>query len=368
MKLCLIILGITAALAAPPGEYETIATDYHNAFGIPEAARIKAAEAAEDFDGSRIIGGSLASSTQFPYMGGLVINLTNGRQSVCGSALISATRAVTAAHCWQTRQSQGRSLTIVLGSLRLFSGGTRVSSSNVIMHESYNMDNRRNDVAVIVLSNVGLNINIGVIDLASGSDQFVGSSASAVGFGRTSDSSSGDITTAQELRYVTLDVISNDDCARVYGTYTVGSSTICVFTESNRNICNGDTGGPLVVDKQLVGIASFVAASGCQQGLPAGFARVTSFNSWIRSHIYDSRFSNIITKYIACSMYCLGEDFSEKWTTICDSCLISTNRAVTPVTQSLAKAVLWRLLSAASAFTQVVPESALRISFTNPDY
>ncbi|CAK1540350.1 unnamed protein product [Leptosia nina] len=283
MKLFLVILGVTAALAAPQVQYEPIVNEYHIEFGIPEAERIKAAEAAEDFDGSRIVGGSAARLGQFPYMGGLVIDLADRRQSVCGSSLISANRAVTAAHCWRTRNAQAVRFTVVLGSLRLFSGGTRVASSNVIMHESYNMDNLRNDVAVIVLPNIGFNNNVGAIGLASGSNQFVGSTATAAGFGRTSDSAG--ISPNQALSHVNLNVITNQECSRVYGTGTVIASTICVSGANGRSTCGGDSGGPLVVNNQLIGITSFGARAGCQRGFPAGFARVTSFNSWIRARM-----------------------------------------------------------------------------------
>lgn len=68
---------------------------------------------------------------------------------MCGSSLVSNTRLVTAAHCWRDRSNQGRQLTVVLGSTNLFSGGHRVTTSNVQVHANYNVDNLNNDVAVI---------------------------------------------------------------------------------------------------------------------------------------------------------------------------------------------------------------------------
>ncbi|XP_047518154.1 collagenase-like [Pieris napi] len=280
MKLILVVLGVTAALAAPPLQYEPIVTDYHGQIGMPQAARIKAYEEAMDFDGSRIAGGNQAGLGQFPYFGGLLINLSNGRQSVCGSTLISSNRVLTAAQCCLTRQYWARSTVVVLGSVRLFSGGTRITSEQCRMHGSYDVDTLINDVAVIFMQNVGFNNNIWSINLASGSNLFAGSIARAIGFGRTGDSSSGDITNNQVLRHVSLPVITNQECASFYGTRTVIASTICT-AGSNRNICSGDTGGPLVVNNVVIGVTSFGASVGCERGLPSGFARVTSFNSWI---------------------------------------------------------------------------------------
>ncbi|XP_045511351.1 collagenase-like [Colias croceus] len=285
MKLFLVVVGLSVALAAP--QYEPIVTDYHNVIGIPEAARIKAAEAALDFDGSRIIGGSTSNLGQHPHMGGLVITLTNGAQSVCGSSLISNNRIATAAHCWRTRQSQASRFTVVLGSVRLFSGGTRINTNSVTMHGSYNMANLANDVAIATISWVNFNNNIRAITMASGSNQYVGVTATAAGFGRTADGSAGAITNNQALRHVNLPVITNAECARVYGSGSVIASTLCVSGANGRSTCSGDSGGPLTINNNglLIGITSFGSISGCQRGFPAGFARVTSFNSWFRARM-----------------------------------------------------------------------------------
>lgn len=52
--------------------------------------------------------------------------------------------------------------------------------------------------------------------------------------------------------------------------------------------CNGDSGGPLTVTTELgvvlIGAASFVASGGCDRGVPAGYARVTSFLTWIEQN------------------------------------------------------------------------------------
>lgn len=64
MKLLLFVVGFAVAVSA----YSPIDTDYHNTYGVPEAARIKQAEESTDFDGSRITGGSSARLGQFPYL------------------------------------------------------------------------------------------------------------------------------------------------------------------------------------------------------------------------------------------------------------------------------------------------------------
>ncbi|XP_023942785.2 collagenase-like [Bicyclus anynana] len=281
MKLLLVVASLALAISA---EYGPLMRDYHEEFGVPQAARIKASEAGLDFDGSRIAGGSASALGAHPHLGGLIVTLTDNRQSVCGSSLLSNNRLLTAAHCWQHGNSRGRAVTVVLGSVFLFQGGHRVNSNNVQMHAQYNQNNLANDVAVITIPNVAYTNHIRNIDLATGIDQFVGAWANVAGFGTTGDGQQHAIGNNQSLAELTLQVIGNDVCRRVYG-FAILSSTICTATPGGRGPCPGDSGGPLTVgsgaNRRLIGVVSFVHRDGCTASHPAGYARVTSFQPWI---------------------------------------------------------------------------------------
>ncbi|CAH2064755.1 unnamed protein product, partial [Iphiclides podalirius] len=279
MKLFLVALCCLTALALA----EEPLRFYHENVGIREAELIRQTEQALDFDGARIVGGTQAALGQYPYMAGLVVTLTNGATSVCGASLLTNTRLVTAAHCWWDGRNQARQFTVVLASLRLFSGGTRINTNSVVMHGSWNPSSLNNDIAVITISRVNFSNVIGPINLASGNNNYAGTWAMAAGFGRTRDSAG--ISTSQMLYHVSLRVITNAECLNVYGDPFVISSTLCVSGEGGRNICRGDSGGPLAVGTTLIGVASFVSGRGCQIGLPSGFARVTSYNAWIWSQL-----------------------------------------------------------------------------------
>lgn len=58
---------------------------------------------------------------------------------------------------------------------------------------------------------------------------------------------------------------------------------------NNVGACNGDSGGPLTIQRNgqsvLIGIASFVSGVGCEAGWPTGFARVTSFVPWFNARM-----------------------------------------------------------------------------------
>ncbi|XP_047519447.1 collagenase-like [Pieris napi] len=286
MKSIIVLAFLVAAACGSPAAEHT-AYNYHENIGIKEAIRIRQLEEAIDFDGSRIIGGSVSSLTQTPHLGGLSILLTNGWSSVCGSSLLSNTKAVTAAHCWTDGRHQARQFTVVLGSLRLFQGGVRITTSNVVMHPQWNPNTASNDVAVITMNYVNFNNNIQPIALASGSNEYVGTWAVAAGYGATSDSQGG-IPNNTARRHVSLRVISNAECRRTFSF--IASSVICVETQGGRaSTCGGDSGGPLDIgsgnSRALIGITSFGHSAGCTRGFPAGFARVTSFRSWISSRL-----------------------------------------------------------------------------------
>ncbi|XP_061379180.1 collagenase-like [Danaus plexippus] len=279
---------VTVVLILAVSAEESIRNDYHETVGIPMAARIREAEAALDFDGSRISGGQVAALGTFPYFAGLLIMLLNGRQSVCGSTIVSRTKLVTAAHCWRTDRHFAHHFVVVMGSVRLFSGGVRQNTNRVEMHADYNSINLNYDIAIITLINpVTFNNNIGSINIASGSNNFNGVWASAVGFGMTSDSAS--IGTNQVLSHVNMQVIANNVCAQVYGSNVVIDSTLCVATTGGKSTCGGDSGGPLTVgtgnNRQLIGVTSFSHINGCTRGHPAGFVRVTALASWINARI-----------------------------------------------------------------------------------
>nr|ALE15221.1 chymotrypsin-like serine protease precursor [Diatraea saccharalis] len=282
MKLLLCALALVAVVVA----YEEPTRFYHENYGIAAAARIKQMEQGMDFDGGRIAGGSAAAVGAHPHLGGLVITLTTGSTSVCGSSLITNTRSLTAAHCWTDGRSQARQFTVVWSSDRLFSGGTRVNTNQVFMHPQYNTNNLNNDIAIINHGFVNFNNNIRNVNLASGTATFAGQMATAAGFGRTGDNVG--ITNNQAKRHVNLNVITNAVCAQTFGGIII-SSTLCVATSGGNSPCPGDSGGPLTVGsgtgRTLIGVVSFGAAAGCTRGFPAGFARVTSFNTWIRSRL-----------------------------------------------------------------------------------
>ncbi|KAJ2950273.1 hypothetical protein O0L34_g11636 [Tuta absoluta] len=282
------LLGLALGLPANIPDDSIITRYYHETVGIPEARRIKAAEEAVNFDGSRIVGGSNAALGQYPHLGGIIITLpwdSWDEYSVCGSSLLTNTKLVTAAHCWWDGKNQALLFTVVFGSTTLFAGGTRIDTNQVELHGLYNPDILENDVAIVTIPWVNYNADIRNIQLASGSNLYVGQSAWAAGFGAQEDGKGGWITQSQTLHHVQIQVISNDKCLEWFPDH-VKATTLCIDGTDRRSTCGGDSGGPLQIPGPvLIGITSFGYRYGCEQGWPAAFARVTSFESWIRARL-----------------------------------------------------------------------------------
>ncbi|XP_049884333.1 brachyurin-like [Pectinophora gossypiella] len=284
----LVALSLVIAAASAAVDTENLSVfGYHRRIGIPRTAQIKKFEESLPEDGQRIVGGVVTDISQTPYQAGLIMVFQWIFQSSCGGCLISTTRVVTAGHCYDDGDIQAQRFTVVLGSNRLFSGGTRIESTDVVAHPAWDPNTIRNDLAVIRIPAVATSNVIQPIALPSGaeiSNTFAGEHGLASGFGFTGNNAG--IPANQPLYSVVLPIISNAECVRFYGGW-VTATNVCTSGVGGRGTCHGDSGGPLAVvsngRRVLVGVTSFGSWNGCEAGDPASFARVSSFVSWLKS-------------------------------------------------------------------------------------
>ncbi|XP_039428810.1 collagenase-like [Culex pipiens pallens] len=229
----------------------------------------------------RIIGGSDAAPGQFPYQAMLIIQMGKER-SLCGGSLLCDEWVLTAGHCVEDAQS----ILVTLGAVEFrepAGGDGRVvqNSTEFIRHEDYDPGTASNDVALVKLpQKVEFNDRIQPVALPTGHDDYNRRMAIASGWGKTKDR--GGI--ADRLQYVSLKVISNNECSLLYPG-TVQPTTLCTHNEERKSTCNGDSGGPLVLedDHTLIGATSFGHIIGCEKRLPVAFARITEYVDWIRN-------------------------------------------------------------------------------------
>ncbi|XP_055703815.1 brachyurin-like [Phlebotomus papatasi] len=234
--------------------------------------------------GSRIVNGQPASTNQFPHQTTVFSTNNNSTGGFCGGSLISPIWVFSAAHC--TRGFAWYHIGV--GSINRLSQQQTQISNFVVEHAQYNPSNLNNDVCVIRL-NQGFNINAAVqfIRLPTRGESgqlWVGERAYVSGFGRTTNT--GPIS--NQLMFTNIRIITNAECAGVYGTSVIVASTICGrgWDFNAQSTCNGDSGGPLILRRTgqtdlHIGVVSFVSSAGCTSGHPSGYARSTHFIDWV---------------------------------------------------------------------------------------
>ncbi|XP_043065980.1 serine protease 1-like [Drosophila bipectinata] len=227
----------------------------------------------------RITNGKNAAENQFPYQVGL--SFSGSGSWWCGGSIIANNYVLTAAHCTDGASS----VTIYYGStVRTSPKLTHsVSSSNFVQHANYDDETLNNDISLIKTPTVTFSASINKITMpaiASSYSTYVGQTAIASGWGRTSDSATA---VAKNLQYANLQVIANSVCQTSYGSKVVTNGVICVASVNEVSTCQGDSGGPLALNSRLIGVTSFVSSKGCEKNAPAGFTRVTSYLDWIKS-------------------------------------------------------------------------------------
>ncbi|CAI6069639.1 unnamed protein product [Clonostachys chloroleuca] len=247
---------------------------------VPLAGMAAAAPAAAPADvGINIVGGTTASSGEFPY----IVSLSSGGSHFCGGVLLNANTVVTAGHC---SDSSASSVRVRAGSLNRSSGGTQVGVSSITIHPDYYVSNDipYNDIAVWKLSTsiAETSSTIKYAKLAAqGSDPSAGTTMTVAGWGLTSETGT---TLPTTLRKVSVPVVSRSSCQADYGSGAITDAMWCAgFTSGGKDSCSGDSGGPIVDSSgTLTGVVSW--GNGCAQAdYPGVYTRIGKFNTWINS-------------------------------------------------------------------------------------
>ncbi|XP_056640963.1 transmembrane protease serine 9-like [Diorhabda sublineata] len=250
---------------------------------------------------SRIMGGENVSPPHsYPYQAALLA-ITSRKETFCGGTLIDRNWILTAAHCVNDNFLYAH---ILLGSHDITNtqekGRQVYYSDKVYVHDDLDLVTFQNDIALVKLSqSARLNNYVNLVKISSDSDTYVGKTATILGWGATEFTSISNI-----LKKVEVTVLSNDDCKFTNNVYNsvIQNTHLCTSGVGTKGICDGDSGGPLIIDNIQIGVASF-GASDCA-GTPSVFTRVSKFNDWITYTILNKSnkvFINFIPCYISTS-------------------------------------------------------------------
>jgi hypothetical protein len=235
---------------------------------------------------TKITGGMDADIADFPWQ----VYYESGN-FLCGGSIISDTWVVTAAHC--TRNSDGSSIPVSNMAIKVGTTTPRISSdgmtyfvSEVIVHPQFDSRTLLNDIALLKIAGPINYTNATPIKLISPYDVASGAIDPGVmtwvtGWGLTNVTPE---VLPANLQKVQLPIVSRSQASTVWGTIPA-TDIMAGYLNGNKDACNGDSGGPMVVPVftgyKLAGIISWGSQSCDTYG---AYTSVSDLETWIRTN------------------------------------------------------------------------------------
>ncbi len=232
----------------------------------------------------KITGGTDADISEFPWQ----VYYKSG-DYLCGGSIISENWIITAAHC--TKNQMGRNIPV--NNMLIKAGVTNpydetegkiYDIKNVIIHENFNTTSLDNDIALLELHEPIDFENAEAIEIVTVDDADEGATdpgmmAWITGWGLINVRPE---ILPQILQKIQLPIVSNETAAQVWGELPE-TNIAAGFLNGNKDACNGDSGGPLIVNfegkRKLAGLVSYGSEKCNTYGV---YTRVSSYESWIR--------------------------------------------------------------------------------------
>lgn len=224
----------------------------------------------------RIVGGNFIEITKTPYQVSIQIN----GKHFCGGSLIKDEWVLTAAHCFLD-MPEDPYVDVRVGSALYNEGGQLIDVMYIIPHEDYEDDKIFDDIALIKLSKKAeLSDSVRTIPLAT-EESPPGTRAFLSGWGYTSETNK---TVAVNLSGVEVATITRNECRKKFVGEEIFYNNVCAFAVG-KNSCDGDSGGPMVVNGKLSGVISW--GKGCATGLPGVYTSVPAFLDWVTKTVKE---------------------------------------------------------------------------------
>lgn len=221
--------------------------------------------------------GNYVHIKHFPYQ----VSVRIDDKHVCSGSILNNFTVLTAARCVYKKTDSKFSVRI--GNCKE-SEGHPMNVSRIIEHQNYNSTTRANNLAILKFSSslplygTSKSIAFGLPEVKT----VTGTTATIAGWG---SEFGHDDNFQSHLRAVNTKVINENDCAQIYKNFSqkVSSHTFCATTIES-GFCVEDYGGPFVVDKHLIGVASWGYGCGMLH-YPNVYTNVSDMHTWISSHL-----------------------------------------------------------------------------------
>ncbi|XP_077519950.1 chymotrypsin-1-like [Amblyomma americanum] len=257
--------------------------------GSPDRINSKDCGQAEPL--ARLIRGKKIRKTQVPWIVRLISSPQNRPyQLLCGGSIITRRIILTAAHCVE---KPIESVEVFYNSSKL-SEGPSIQAKAVVIHPGYRENMVSSDIALLKLETpLKIDKFVRPVCLPTKWTRVKQRRLIAAGWGSTREGG----VASEDLLHVRLKRLPSGKCKKLIPPATAAriniSTIICAWTKK-KDICDGDSGGPLTGLNRKgktvqLGIAAFNYA--CTSPLtPTAFTRVSSFMPWIRRMIRSERF------------------------------------------------------------------------------
>jgi trypsin len=216
---------------------------------------------------SKIIGGVEAAPGAWPWIAALLYADVSNTYSAqyCSGVLIEKSWVLTAAHCVQGMSANDIQIAVGAYDLNNFIG-SRTPVKRIVVHPQYNSLSLHNDIALIELSYPSY---IQKISLFSGQSidntppSLLGRIVTVLGWGLADTATDWYYPT--KLRQVGLPVVADSYCNNIY-TVDIIPSEFCAGYYDGKDTCDGDSGGPAVlqVDGEWVHAGIISSGAPCQ--------------------------------------------------------------------------------------------------------
>ncbi|KAG7383747.1 hypothetical protein PHYPSEUDO_003362 [Phytophthora pseudosyringae] len=224
-----------------------------------------------------VLGGETVPTGTKTYTTG--IRRTASGNNVCGGTLISPTHVITASHC--SSNYDIRWVSVGSHFINGSTDGEQIKVVSIMNNPDYESGLFPNDYAILELAKPSSFTPV-KLAAADDSDFAPGKSATMLGWGYTSDNG----TVSYELRGVDLPLWDDENCNTTMGT---DSSMVCAGGDANKDSCERDSGGPLVLETDLqdvlIGLSSWGPSPCGTKGAPGVYARISHARPWIDSII-----------------------------------------------------------------------------------
>ncbi|HEU5470492.1 MAG TPA: serine protease [Actinophytocola sp.] len=226
--------------------------------------------------GPHVVGGNRTSTIHFPFA---VFLITDTGFQFCGGTLLAARKVITAAHCVVDRAPER--LRVVAGRDDKESRAGVVTGVTAIwVHPGYTDVQAGDDIAVLTLDSRLHYRTARLPDPADAWRYRADSYGTVLGWGRTAEHGHP----SRYLLAAGVPVVADAECAEMYEKFTPASMVCAGYPQGGVDTCKGDSGGPLLVGRTLIGIASW--GDGCAQaGKPGVYTRVSEYAALVAAQL-----------------------------------------------------------------------------------